>query len=69
MGGRKLIIKIHLDIEKKMQTIQNLQKGTNELYRENNSLYNLNITIKLSWNLGPTRSKARPVDTGVAPSP
>ena len=34
MGGRKLIIKIHLDIEKKMQTIQNLQKGTNELYRE-----------------------------------
>ena len=62
MGGRKLIIKIHLDIEKKMQTIQNLQKGTNELYRENNSLYNLNIKIKLSWHLGPTRSKARPVD-------
>ena len=54
MGGRKLIIKIHLDIEKKIQTIQNLQKGTNELYRENNSLYNLNITIKLSWHLGPT---------------
>ena len=69
MGGRKLIIKIHLDIEKKMQTIQNLQKGTNELYRENNSLYNLNIKIKLSWHLGPTRSKARPVDVGVAPSP
>ena len=69
MGGRKLIIKIHLDIEKKMQTIQNLQKGTNELYRENNSLYNLNIKIKLSWHLDPTLSKARPVDTGVAPSP
>ena len=27
-------MKVHLDIEKKMQTIQNLQKGTNELYRE-----------------------------------
>ena len=34
MGGLKLIIKIHLDIEKKIQTIQNLQKETNELYRE-----------------------------------
>ena len=34
MGGLKLIMKIHLDIEKKMQTIQKLTKWTNELYRE-----------------------------------
>jgi hypothetical protein len=55
MGGLKLIIKIHLDIEKKIQTIQNLQKKRQMNYTEkNNSLYNLNIAIKLSWHLGPT---------------